>query len=165
MGLADALRNKRAWKPAEAAYREALRREPEMVAALHGLGVLALEQGRYAEAAEQFQRTLALEPNDESSQRNAALALETCGQFEPALALYRKLSQAAPENELLRLHTETLCPLFPRDNAEIDAYRTRVLDVIGQYPASQLRLPLRDVTITRCHAPFPWPYQGRDDGS
>jgi predicted O-linked N-acetylglucosamine transferase (SPINDLY family) len=163
LGLGDALRDERAWKPAEAAYREALKREPEMVAALHGLGVLALEQGRYAEAAEQFQRTLALEPTDESSQRNAALALETCGQTEAALTLYRQLSKADSGDELLRLHTETLCPLFPRDNAEIDAYRVRVLEAIEQYPPGRLQLPLRDVTITRCHAPFPWPYQGRDD--
>jgi len=163
LGRADALRDERAWKPAEAAYREALRREPNLVAAQHGLGVLALEQGRYLEAAEQFQRTLALDPNDESAQRNAALALETCGQIETAQAIYRRICQAAPDDDMLRLHTETLCPLFPRDNTEIDAYRARVLEVVSQYPPGRLKLPLRDVSITRCHAPFPWPYQGRDE--
>ena len=163
LGLADALRDERSWKAAEAAYREALRREPNLAAAEHGLGVLALEQGRYREAAEQFERTLALDPSDKSAQHNAALALETCGQIQSAQAIYRRLCQAAPQDDLLRLHTETLCPLFPRDNAEIDAYRARVLEVVDQYPPGRLRLSLRDVSIARCHAPFPWPYQGRDE--
>ncbi len=110
-------------KSAEAAYREALRLEPTLAAAEHGLGVLALQAGQYRQAAEQFARTLALEPNNESAQHNAALALENCGRIEPARAIYRRLSQAAPADELLRLHAETLSPMFPRDNAEIDAYR------------------------------------------
>ena len=50
-----------------------------------------------------------------------------------------------------------------RDSAEIDAYRAKVLKVIEQFPPGRLKLPLRDVAITRCHAPFPWPYHGHDE--
>lgn len=49
---------------AERAYREALRLDPELASARHEIGVLRLEQRRYAEALEHLAEAAAMRPSD-----------------------------------------------------------------------------------------------------
>jgi len=63
------------WSDAAAAYREALDLEPQVAEAHNDYGVILMLQGKFAEALEQFNRTLELDPANESAKENRSLVL------------------------------------------------------------------------------------------
>jgi Flp pilus assembly protein TadD len=76
-------------------YSAAVRLDPRYASALTGRGNILYQQGRYAEAADQFSRAVASEP---TSPRWLGLAksLEAAGNPAPALAAYQKALQLNP---------------------------------------------------------------------
>ncbi|WP_200210271.1 tetratricopeptide repeat protein [Micromonospora coerulea] len=60
---------------AERAYREALRLDPQLAVARHDMGVIRLEQRRYAEALEHLAEAAALDPARADSRRTISDAL------------------------------------------------------------------------------------------
>src|SRR6516164_9191205 len=51
------------WQQAEALYRQILQQDPSQVDALHLLGLIAGQSGRYAQAADYLQATVRLKPD------------------------------------------------------------------------------------------------------
>jgi Flp pilus assembly protein TadD len=81
-----------AWR----SFTAALRLDPRHATCMMGLGNILYQQGRYAEAADQFSRALAIEP---TARRWLLLAesLEAAGNPAPALAAYQKALQLNPD--------------------------------------------------------------------
>jgi protein O-GlcNAc transferase len=83
---------------AEALYRAVLAREPRQFDALHLLGLLHYQYGRYDDALAEFGRALALNDNVSSAHSNRGLALHALRRFGEALASYDRALQIDPAN-------------------------------------------------------------------
>jgi tetratricopeptide (TPR) repeat protein len=81
---------------AEALYRDLLRRQPDALSALEGLGVVLFQQGRAEEAAALFARGVAIEPQSVRFHANLGEALRTIRKFEQALDHLRKAVALQP---------------------------------------------------------------------
>lgn len=81
---------------AESAYRSVLAKEPEQFEALHGLGVLKLQQGNAAEAATLITRALARWPDAPAALSNLGTALMALNRHAEALAAYDRILAMAP---------------------------------------------------------------------
>jgi Flp pilus assembly protein TadD len=81
---------------AEEIYRQVLRREPGSAAAMHLLGVLALQAGRHAEAVELIQQAIARRPRAADFHCNLALALAGVGKFDEAVAALERALELRP---------------------------------------------------------------------
>lgn len=79
-------------------YREALRRQPDLVAGHGNLGVAWLRQGEFQKASQCFERVLRLQPNDVSALLNLGYAAQSQGLTDAALAYYRQVMTVAPEH-------------------------------------------------------------------
>lgn len=90
----------RRWAEAAAAYRALLDLDPEEPNAWNLLGVLALEEGRPAEALPLLERALALYPRGAAYHVNRGNALRHLGRWDEAEAAYRQalgLEPALPD--------------------------------------------------------------------
>jgi tetratricopeptide (TPR) repeat protein len=90
-------------------FTAALRLNPRYPRSLMGLGNLLYRQGRYAEAADQFSRALAIEPTAQGWLWLAE-SLEAAGNPAPALAAYEKALQLNPNLTEAREHIDALSP-------------------------------------------------------
>lgn len=70
---------------AEAAYREALAKDPDSIDALHFLGVVALQRGEPARAVELISRALDRDPANAAACNNLGLALAALGRRPEAI--------------------------------------------------------------------------------
>lgn len=78
------------WEAAERDYRAALALDPNRADALAGIGVLAGQTGRPAEAADYLARACALQPDNAVFQHNHGEALKQAGQLPQAEASFRR---------------------------------------------------------------------------
>jgi len=81
---------------AEAAYRNILARDPAHVDAIHGLGAVALQTGRPAEAVELIARAIARRPHSMPYFCNLGLAHLALKQYPEAEAAFRRAGELAP---------------------------------------------------------------------
>jgi tetratricopeptide (TPR) repeat protein len=81
---------------AEAAYREALRLEPDHVYAYVNLGALLCEAGRCSDAVTLYDVAVRLAPDDTLVHYNRAIALEDLGRHREALASYERCLTTDP---------------------------------------------------------------------
>ncbi|HEV8335440.1 MAG TPA: tetratricopeptide repeat protein [Candidatus Polarisedimenticolia bacterium] len=80
---------------AERRLRRLLEREPS--ALVHrSLGLLAYEQGKRAEAAEEYRKAIAIEPDDPEGYNNLGVLLKEDGKPEEAAAQFRKALEVDP---------------------------------------------------------------------
>ncbi|MDD3294392.1 MAG: tetratricopeptide repeat protein, partial [Geobacteraceae bacterium] len=77
-------------------YRQVLHHQPGNPAALHFLGVVALQRKRHAEAAELINREVALKPDYADAHSNLGNAFREMGRLEDAEASYRKAIAVNP---------------------------------------------------------------------
>ena len=82
---------------AELIYREVLQRHPEQPDALHFLGMIAFQRGRFAEAVQSISSAIARNPQMPEMRVNRGLALAATGQFEAALADHEAAIALRPE--------------------------------------------------------------------
>jgi tetratricopeptide (TPR) repeat protein len=96
--LAAAREHHRFGRPGEAAalYREILRTDPEDVAALQLLAVLAHGQGRGDEALTLFRRAIAIDPDCEAADMELGRLFEQRGDLEAAAICYRRAIRQHP---------------------------------------------------------------------
>jgi len=100
LSRARILRQKGENKKAIAAYKEVLEAYPDCVDALNEMGLIKIKIGEQDAAIEDFNRAIALRPDDPRAYSNRAEAFLTVGAFEEALD--------AAKNSLLDIETDVL---------------------------------------------------------
>jgi hypothetical protein len=83
-------------REAEVAYRDALKLNPSNADALHLLGTLAFQVGKYEIAVQFIQRALKISPTSAHFYNNCGPALRALGRFEEAINCYRKAMELQP---------------------------------------------------------------------
>jgi len=83
---------------AENLYRQILRADSTSFPALHMLGFLKAQQGRYDEAITLLNKALKQNPGDLTARGHHAHALMAAGRFDEALAGFDRLLAAQPDN-------------------------------------------------------------------
>ena len=96
VNMADALRNKGHYEPAEQHYRKAVHLDGEDAQAHNGLGVTLLHLEQPHEALEQVSRAVELESDNPEYLWNLGYILTGFGEFEEAAAAYGKALDIAP---------------------------------------------------------------------
>jgi predicted O-linked N-acetylglucosamine transferase (SPINDLY family) len=81
---------------AEQVYRQILEVEPNSVDAIHLLGVIALQTGKYEDAAKQIERAVALKTERAELHNNLGAALQRQDRLDQAAACYRQALQLNP---------------------------------------------------------------------
>jgi tetratricopeptide (TPR) repeat protein len=96
--LQQALRHHRAHRLREAGdlYRRVLAIDPHEPSALQMLGLIAIERGRPAFAAELIAKAVARHPEDSGAHYNLGLALDKLGRFDAAAASYAQAIALRP---------------------------------------------------------------------
>ena len=87
---------------AEAAYRAALRIDPDHADAHHNLGVLLNGLGRRREAALCFSKVITLQPKHPEARRLLALAHYTLGEVDEAVAVFEDWLREEPDEPIAR---------------------------------------------------------------
>ena len=107
---------------AERAYRELLAVAPEHFEALHMLGLLSYQVGRYQAAADLIRAAIRQDPNVAAAHLNLGLPLQKLGRFEEALVSY---------DQALCLNPEYANALLNRGNVLQDLNRSE--DALASY--------------------------------
>ena len=89
------------WRSNETLFRHALAVTEDNDTARNNLGVALEQQGRLAEAAEQYRAAARLEPGRFQGHHNLANALDHLGRPAEALVEHRRAVQLAPEQQIL----------------------------------------------------------------
>lgn len=84
---------------AEAIYHSLLRNNPNDSHALHYLGLIALQQGRYPDAVELISKAIRVSPGIPAFHCNLGNAYRNLNQYDSAIAAYRKAIQLDPAFE------------------------------------------------------------------
>lgn len=116
MSLEEAMRRHRAGDRAgaETAYRAVLAAEPERAAAWHGLGLIAAETGRLAEAERLLAEAAGRAPGSAALLVDLAKVEHGLGKRDEALALLQRAQSIAPGDPLPLLGLATLLPELGR---------------------------------------------------
>lgn len=109
-------------------FQEALRRRPEFVPALIGLGNLAFERGDWGDAESWYQRALEAEPGNAGASNNLAMVYT---------ALNKKLDQAERLARIVLEHGGTLRPYALDTLAKIYIRQ-------GRYPEARTSLEMAE---------------------
>ncbi len=145
-------------------YQRALQLRPNFPEAHNNLGQARDAENRLDEAAEAFRQALRYKPDLVEARRNLGTVLERQGLNEDARACYQAILAREPDDPLLRLRTDSLCPAIPAGNPEIDRYRAGLMVRLKQLRAQPgLRLDLRQLHASGFEPPLYLAYQGRDD--
>lgn len=124
---------------AERAYREVLDLQPNNPAALHLMGVLALQVGRHAEAVRLIRACLQIDPSEAAAWSNCGEALRNLQQYSDAEACYREALSRAPNNASFWSNLSTA--LQPLDRLpEAEAALRRSLELNAANPKAWCNL-------------------------
>jgi len=89
-------------------FREALKRKPDCLEALNGLGLSLVAQGQAKEAIGEFRKALRLSPSFIAARVNLAVALANRGEVPAAMAEYRTLLHRETNNVAARINLAKL---------------------------------------------------------
>jgi tetratricopeptide (TPR) repeat protein len=101
---------------AERIYRQILQREPANVAALHMLGLVALQTGQPERAVRLIGKAIALQPDNAEAHSNLGLTLQQLGRPKDALASYERAIAIKPDDA--ELHSNRGLALEELDRAD-----------------------------------------------
>src|SRR5258706_1485158 len=79
-------------------YREVLTREPADFGALHLLGVIEGQRGRFAEAVELIEQAIRIDPGVAAAHANLGNVQHGLGSFDKALTSYQRALALQPNN-------------------------------------------------------------------
>jgi predicted O-linked N-acetylglucosamine transferase (SPINDLY family) len=85
------------WQQAEQHYRQILQQEPNQVDALHLLGMIAGQSGRYAEAAGYLQATVRLRPDFAAAHSDLGTVFILQQRFAEAVGSFREAVRSKPD--------------------------------------------------------------------
>lgn len=163
--LANSLLETEAFTEAITSYRHALRLRPDHAEALNNLGIALKENYQEDEAAASYVQASNLKPDFAEPLRNLGTLFEQQSKPDKARDALQRYLQRAPDDDMQRLHMETLCPLIAASNEEIDTYRTHLNQTLNRYATQPPRFDISTLHLSGAHPPFVLPYQGRDDRS
>jgi len=89
---------------AEGIYRQILQTEPNHPDALHLLGMIAHQVGKYDVAVELINKSLAIRPDSAEVHNNLGNALKNLGRLDEAVASYRKAMAIKPDFALMHIN-------------------------------------------------------------
>jgi tetratricopeptide (TPR) repeat protein len=98
--MALAYYQKKEFDQAERYFLEALKMNPDFINALAGVGVLYIEQGRYAEAVSRLERALRKEPKVAQLHYELGRALRGVGNNARAKSEFARAAELAPDSPL-----------------------------------------------------------------
>lgn len=108
------------FRTAAACFEAAVALVPDFPEAHNNLGVAHKELGELDTAIPCFRRALTWRPGYADAHRNLAQVLEQQGDVAAAGVSYDRVLAIDPADDLLRLYRETLCPVIPASQAEIE---------------------------------------------
>jgi Flp pilus assembly protein TadD len=136
--LESAVRHHRARqrREAEAIYRQILARHPDCDAALHLLGVIAMESRRSKAAAELIRRAIAINPAVAGYYNNLGNALRNTREYDQAIAAYRQALTLDPQFAMVHYNLgNTLLDRFHFDDLdEVIRCNETALRLQPEYP-------------------------------
>src|SRR5262249_9958234 len=137
--LGNALSDQGRHKEAEAAFREALRLEPDHADAHTNLGVALYGQRRHEEAEAACREAIRLEPDLAQAHNNLGAALHSQGKFEEARKAFRRAAALYPDGSPARQRAQQAIQDVERE-IELDALLADALAGKAR-PASPARRP------------------------
>ena len=105
---------------AERAYLEILRKHDLQPDALHYLGVVALQRGRFADAVELIESALLARPQDAGAGMNLGNAYQASGRFEAAALQFERLIETNGESAAALANLGNSLASLGRDAAAVD---------------------------------------------
>jgi predicted O-linked N-acetylglucosamine transferase (SPINDLY family) len=161
--LGSALKDRRDYDDAIAAYRQALQIDAAFVPARYDLANALKHLGRLDEARRAYEAVLEARPDDPSTLICLGNVLKEQDHLPEAAGAYRKVLRQLPEQPLWDLWIATLCPSVFASADEIDEYRQRLLEDIRRVGTMDLRLKPPEVSDCGCPPPYNLQFHGRDD--
>jgi protein O-GlcNAc transferase len=144
-------------------YNITLQIEPDHAEACFFLANLLAENNRLEQAIELYNKTISLDDKFVKAHCNLGFAYETLGLTEKAKEAFSRAVELDPGNSLLKLHLQTMIPVVPFDNREIDQSRENLLYVIGNFSLPKEEIDLVNLQIYNVPPSSELNYQGRDD--
>jgi len=108
---------------AEALYRKVLSAHPDHPGALHRLGNLAQQHGRFDLAIRLLGRAVALEPRNDAAQSHLGEAWRGAGRFDEAMTCYRRALAINPHSAIAHYNLGNVLLDLRRSDEAIAAYR------------------------------------------
>lgn len=117
-------------REAEAAYRDALARDPDQPDALHLLGMIAYQAGRSDTAVELLNRAVALRPTQAQYQHDLGNVLQARGRLAEALACYRRAVALQPAHADAHFNAGTVL----QQQGDLDAAAASYREALAHAP-------------------------------
>ncbi len=111
---------------AELLLEGVLRLAPDYHAARHDYAMVLLQRHKHAQALEQLERLIALDPNNRAYQIGRASAYVGLGQHERAIELYRLVLAETPQQADLHLSVAHALKTMGKQQESIDAYHAAI---------------------------------------
>ncbi len=124
---------------AERSYRDVLALHPQNPAALHLLGVLALQSGKHAEAVRLIRAALQIDPSEAAAWSNCGEGLRNLQKYAEAEACYREALKRAPDNASFWSNLSTALQSLDR-TSEAEAALRRSLELNASNPKAWCNL-------------------------
>ncbi|MDW3208404.1 MAG: tetratricopeptide repeat protein [Reichenbachiella sp.] len=145
------------------AYKKAIGLAPNDPEILNNFGGLLLENRQFEEAIPLLKRSAETDPNQQSAFVNLGLAYEHAGDTPAAEKIYERIIERLEEDDLFRLHIETLCPNIAQSNEEIDNYRSRTKAILLHYDQLvPITLSIEKIEHSYAFPSFSFTYQGKN---
>jgi protein O-GlcNAc transferase len=144
-------------------FQEAHKIKPDLPQILNNIGFIYGELKDWQSELEYYEKAIQLDPGFTDTYHNLAVAYEMQGKISEAKKFYQKVLDSDPGNLLYKLHIETICPVIPFSNEEIDNYRNNLAKTIEQYISLDIKVDLKKLLNLNVKLPDNLAYQGRDE--
>ncbi len=144
-------------------FQEALALKPDSSQILNNIGYIYGKWKDYDSEIKYYLKAIELDPGFIQAYNNVALAYEKIGKIAEARHYYQKVLESTPDDLLFKLHIDTMCPVIPFNNEEIDNYRKNLLITIGNYIDLNIKFDLKKIFSANPRLSDSLVYQGREE--
>jgi protein O-GlcNAc transferase len=149
-------------KTAREYLEKALKLKPDSPQILNNMGFIAGELYDLELEIEYYLKALEAAPEFTEPCHNLAIAYERQGKISEARKYYQQVLKTEPDNQLYKLHSETICPVIPFNNEEIDNYRTNLENTLDHYQ-NRIEVDFSKLLSSNAELPHYLVYQGRNE--
>lgn len=135
-------------------YAEVVRARPNDPQARVVLGNALHRLDRVAEANDAYQQALQLNGNYREAWLSSGHLHRELGNLEQARTIYRELARRNPGDPLHKLREAACCPLVFRSRAELDDYRSTLVQVTRGLARADLSIDFRRLTVYAPDCPY-----------